>query len=80
MIAHRSKEIIGTIFETLSNENEKGYMLLPEDFQKIYSALKDTNLKMRTICDFIACMTDRYAIEFYGRLTSENPQIIFKPF
>lgn len=33
----------------------------------------------RVICDFIAGMTDRYAMEFYGRLFSENPQTIFKP-
>jgi dGTPase len=32
----------------------------------------------RTICDFIASMADNYCIEFYGRLTSENPQSIFK--
>ncbi|OHB59360.1 MAG: hypothetical protein A2173_11435 [Planctomycetes bacterium RBG_13_44_8b] len=80
MIANRSKEIIGAIFDTLSDKKENGHLLMPEDFQQIYSTLTDTNLKIRTICDFIACMTDRYALEFYGRLTSENPQTIFKPF
>ena len=28
---------------------------------------------------FIAGMTDRYAVEFYGRLNSDTPQTVFKP-
>jgi dGTPase len=32
------------------------------------------------ICDFIAGMTDAYAIDFYARLKSENARTIFKPF
>lgn len=35
--------------------------------------------KKRIICDFIAGMTDRYLLEFYCRLFSENAQTIFKP-
>jgi dGTPase len=35
--------------------------------------------KARVLCDFIAGMTDRYAVEFYGRSPSENPQTIFTP-
>lgn len=73
----RGKEIVTRIFSTLSNGN--GYLLLPSDIQDIYNvAHKD--YKMRIICDFVASMTDKYAIEFYGRLTSENPETIFKPF
>ena len=59
---------------------KKGYMLLPEDFKAIYEAVKGVANKRRVICDFIAGMTDQYALEFYGRLTSENPETIFKPF
>lgn len=74
---YRGKEIVTRIFTTLSTEN--GYQLLPSDVQDIYNvASKD--YKMRVICDFVASMTDKYAIEFYGRLTSENPETIFKPF
>jgi dGTPase len=32
----------------------------------------------RMICDFIAGMSDTYAVEFYGRLTSLHPSTIFK--
>jgi len=77
-IAFRTEEIIGAIFDALSNEKRKGYILLPKDFRAIYEAFKNPKEKKRVICDFIACMTDRYALEFYGRLTSENPQTIFK--
>ena len=79
IIAFRAEEIIGNIFDALSNEKRKGYTLLPEDFRTIYEAVKGSKDKKRVICDFIASMTDRYALEFYGRLTSENPQTIFKP-
>ena len=42
--------------------------------------LRDTSTEReRTICDFIAAMTDRYALEFFGRLYSEGAQTIFKP-
>jgi len=77
MVAYRSQEIIETIFKTLAGKN--GFRLLPEDFQETYKAAPSPQDKKRVICDFIAGMTDRYAIEFYGRLTSENPETIFKP-
>ena len=38
-----------------------------------------TDRKARVLCNFIAGMTDRYGVEFYGRSRSENPQTIFKP-
>lgn len=78
--AHRSRKIINKIFDTLANAQEEGFMLLPDDFRKIYQALKLRNDKKRLVCDFIAGMTDRYALEFYTRLTSENPPSISKPF
>lgn len=75
---YRGKEIVREIFKSL-NEDE-GYRLMPEDYQKLYHHFTSEEKKMRVICDFIAGMTDRYAIEFYGRLKSENPETIFKPF
>ncbi len=80
LLSHRSREIIETIFDTLADTKSKGYLLLPPDCRKIHEAVKTKTDRMRTICDFIAGMTDRYAVEFYGRLTSENPETIFKPF
>ncbi|GAA5220789.1 dNTP triphosphohydrolase [Membranihabitans marinus] len=71
----RGKEIVKRIFNTIINGD---YRLLPEDFQSIYLAVNEKD-KNRIVCDFIAGMTNKYAIEFYGRLTSENPETIFKP-
>lgn len=77
VVENRGYEIITKMFNKLSEED--GYKLLPEDFQELYFASKNDEGKRRVICDFIAGMTDRYAIEFYGRMFSENPQTIFKP-
>ena len=77
VVENRGYEIVKKMFDRLSDGD--GYKLLPEDYQIIYFASKTDVGKRRVICDFIAGMTDRYAIEFFGRLFSENPQTIFKP-
>lgn len=75
---YRGVEIVTELFEVLSDRDGEGWRLLPEDVQALFSAIRDEE-KDRVICDFIAGMTDRYAIEFYGRLKSEQPETIFKP-
>ena len=79
---YRGYEIVCEIFKALTTSlgKFKGYKLLPDDFQMLYEGFSDKALKNRVVCDFIAGMTDRYAVEFYARLKSENPQTIFKPF
>ncbi len=76
---YRGYEIVRTIFESLCSNDRKGHLLLPDDFRVLYEKSKDMATKRRTICDFIAGMTDQYAIEFYARLTSESSHTIFKP-
>jgi len=73
----RGKEIVTKMFKKLSDDG--GHTLLPEDTQQLYNLSKDELWRTRVICDFIAGMTDRYALEFYSRLFSGNPQTIFKP-
>jgi len=75
--AYRGKQIVQKIFEILSFDG--GYMLLPNDYKEVFIACPNEKLKRRTICDFIAGMTDKYCIEFYARLMSENAETIFKP-
>lgn len=76
---YRGKEIIFEIFHCLMSKD--GYRLLPSDFREQYDLVaNDIGKRSRIICDFISGMTDRYAVEFYGRLKSENPETIFKPF
>lgn len=73
----RGYDIIRSIFKALDGSN--GFLLFPDDYRQIYLSAKSETARKRVICDFIAGMTDRYAIEFYGRLKSESPQSIFKP-
>lgn len=74
---NRGGEIITKMFDKLSADG--GQALLPEDTRKLFLMSDVERWRKRVICDFIAGMTDRYAMEFYGRLFSENPQTIFKP-
>ena len=75
---YRGKEIVTRIFKTLSEDG--GHELLPDDFKKLYHTAPSEPEQKRVICDYVAGMTDKYAIEYYGRITSENPETIFKPF
>ena len=76
---YRADLIIHTIFGALQSDNNAN-KLLPDDFVQVYKKCgSDSALKKRILCDFIAGMTDRYALEFYGRLTSQDPETIFKP-
>ncbi len=75
---YRGKEIVKEIFCALSTD--EGWRLMPHDYQTLFLSFRKKADKYRMICDFISGMTDRYAIEFYGRLKSENPETIFKPF
>jgi dGTPase len=76
--AFRGLEIVKALFKALTNRDGEGERLLPDDVLSVFSEIRDED-RDRVICDFIAGMTDRYAIEFYGRLTSERPETIFKP-
>jgi len=76
---YRGNDIVTEIFQKLATEESKGTSLLPDDCQTLYNESSTEDEKKRVICDFIAGMTDRYAIEFYERLTSSNAQSMFKP-
>lgn len=73
----RGKEIVKEIFSCLQDSD--GCQLLPDDYREWYNRSKRKKERMRVICDFIAGMTDRYAVEFFSRLKSDSPQSIFKP-
>lgn len=76
----RGKAIVRAIFDALTSEG--GYQMLPSDSRSLYEeAVKigDEKFAKRVVADFIAGMTDRYALEFYGRLKGANPPSIHKP-
>ncbi|MCP9749498.1 deoxyguanosinetriphosphate triphosphohydrolase family protein [Ferruginibacter sp. HRS2-29] len=72
----RGFDIVTSIFKAIQI-NPK---LLPKENFTFYVATTDEVRKNRIICDFVAGMTDRYAIEFYGRLKSMDPVTIFKEY
>jgi len=76
---NRGFDIVSSIFQALDKED--GNFLLPDDFRTLHQRMSndDAIRRKRVICDFIAGMTDRYAVEFYGRLTGETHRSIFTP-
>lgn len=76
VVEYRGYDVVRTIFEALNSD--EGYLLLPDDVQTMHERLTSTDARKRLICDFVAGMTDRYAIEFYARLR-ESGASIFKP-
>jgi dGTPase len=75
---YRGFEIVTSIFDALVGRG--GVDLLPQDVRRMVVVTKDELRRKRIVCDFVAGMTDAYAIEFYARLKSENARTIFKPF
>lgn len=74
----RGYEVVSNIFDALSDD--RGYLLMPEDVRKLHASNEgNASAQNRVICDFVAGMTDRYAMEFHARLHSDTPQSIFKP-
>jgi len=75
----RGTEIIATIFDTLL-KTEDGRRLLPEDWRRVYFGRPGEGWRHRTVCDFVASMTDRYCVEFYSRLVGIDAPSIHKPY
>ena len=77
VVEHRGKEVVQKIFKTLVDSDGT---LLPEDWRQRHTdaAALSISAARRVICDYVACMTDRYAAEFHDRLFG-NGSTIFKP-
>lgn len=78
VVEFRGKDIIKKIFDAIIEEG--GDRLLPSDFRRMYDTVKTKSEKRRVVCDYIAGMTDRYAIEFYNRLFGSTGLTMHKPF
>ncbi len=74
---YRGYEVVAGIFKALSGD--RGNLLMPEDVRSQHENAEDHDTQMRIVCDFVAGMTDRYAMEFFGRLHSDSAQSMFKP-
>jgi dGTPase len=75
---YRGYEVVREIFNALSGK--RGHLLMPDDVRSLHASCDgDLDSQMRIVSDFVAGMTDRCAIEFFGRLHSDNAQSMFKP-
>jgi dGTPase len=75
----RGRDIITAIFNTLMKTDD-GRRLLPDDWRIVYFGRDGSEWRQRTVCDFIASMTDRYCVEFYARLVGIDAPSIHKPY
>jgi dGTPase len=73
----RGYDLVRKIFEALTTS--AGRDLLPHDVRALHDHCRTVLDQGRVVSDFIAGMTDRYAVEFYGRLYGGD-HTIFKPF
>ena len=77
VVQYRGYDLVRKIFDALTKSD--GRDLLPQDVRRLHDRCANIHEQRRVVCDFVAGMTDRYAVEFYGRLCSGD-QTIFKPF
>jgi dGTPase len=81
LIEYRGKQIVHELFDCY--EQDKDGELLPHDWRerlRSISSFKDgEEMRKRLICDYIAGMTDAYALDVYSRLMTTNPAALFRP-
>lgn len=71
VVEHRGKELIKDIFGAISDSKGR---LLPEREFSVYKSSDEAG-KMRVICDYVACMTDKAAARMHQMLFGEGASI-----
>ena len=77
-VEFKGKEIVRSIFNFLKNDFR--HELLPEDWRNRCEGILDEGFRLRCLSDFVASMTDRYAIEFHKKLSPGDSGTIFKTY
>ena len=72
VVQHRGKDIVKKIFKAIYRSD--GELLSAPWKKKWFDSTTDTE-RHRVICDFVAGMTDRYAVEVYDALFGEGKSI-----
>jgi dGTPase len=69
-LERKSRIILEGIFEAFAESylEEGGFRLMPESFDRIIRLKQDRRSRARILCDYIAGMTDGFAIRTYKRL------------
>ncbi|TIM12653.1 MAG: dNTP triphosphohydrolase [Mesorhizobium sp.] len=73
---YRGTRLVCDLFQALMGD--KGYVLMPDDVRDRFQATNDKARQARTVCDYVAGMTDRYAMELWARLNSDAAESMFK--
>ncbi|MER9367552.1 dNTP triphosphohydrolase [Mesorhizobium sp. M0518] len=74
---YRGYDLVRDIFDALMSD--RGTILMPADVRERVRTAPNVGVKARDVCDFVAGMTDRYAMEFWARLKSDSAESMFKP-
>src|SRR5690606_14584820 len=71
------KRVFGGLCENYLN-GDSGPVIdfLPDDFSRRLEREAEVRPRMRVLCDFLAGMTDNYAVRFYKRLFSPDFGVI----
>jgi dGTP triphosphohydrolase len=81
LIEYRGTQIISDLFDCFDTD-EQGE-LLPHDWRERLREIRKSpdreEMRQRLICDYIAGMTDDYALDVYSRLKTTNPAALFRP-
>lgn len=73
---YRGTALVSDLFDVLMEK--RGDLLMPDDVRENFNSANSDMKKARVVSDFIAGMTDRYAVEFWSRLKSDTAESIFK--
>jgi dGTPase len=81
LIEYRGSQIVRDLFDCFAKDTEGE--LLPNDWRDRLRAIRNfadgEEMRQRLICDYIAGMTDAYALDVFSRLKTTNPAALFRP-
>lgn len=79
-LRRKAQHIVEELFDELTKfDKEDTYYLYPDDFREMLDKCSnDDKCKKRIACDFIAGMTDSYAIRFYNRIKGNDDNALME--
>lgn len=74
-LSRKAELVVESLFKEFTKSKSEN--MLPPDFQEMFEKTKTKEEKNRVVCDYIAGMTDNYALKIYGRLFSHDVASVF---
>jgi len=72
-LQRKGSRVIESLFEEVMDDGED---LLPWGYREEFALTRETTAKARICCDFIASMTEEYALRFYQRLFESDRGVL----